>query len=187
VDCRKIDFSWIRGILISCFGTIHKHYNEFTVLMFTEFYWYYSLNQRESPNSQYYILCFFKSILTRQYLNWYGPVFVIAPASCGSLGAVSHTTNVPTGIYYTDTITYTCVSGYEHTSGNLIRTCQASRNWNGSPPVCSKYSEVSKNWNGISPVCSKYSQSSKNWKGSPLCVVSIINLVITGMVVLIVW
>jgi len=58
VDCRKKKFSWIRGILISCFGTIHKHYNEFTVFMFTEFYWYYSLNQREVPNSQYYILCF---------------------------------------------------------------------------------------------------------------------------------
>ena len=90
--------------------------------------------------------------------------FVIAPVSCGSLGAVSHTTNVITGIYYTATITYTCVSGYEHTSGTLIRTCQANRNWNGSQPVCSKYSQASKNWNG-----------------SLLCVVGIVKLAGTGI------
>ena len=31
-------------------------------------------------------------------------------------------------------------------------------------------------------MCNKYSQGSKNWNGSPLCVVSIVKLVRTGMV-----
>jgi hypothetical protein len=35
---------------------------------------------------------------------------------------VSHTSNVNTGTDYDDTITYTCLSGYEKTSGNLVRT-----------------------------------------------------------------
>ena len=65
--------------------------------------------------------------------------YFIAPVSCGTPPVVSHTSNVNTGTDHSDTITYTCLSGYEKTSGNLVRTCQADKNWSGSPPVCCKY------------------------------------------------
>ena len=38
---------------------------------------------------------------------------------------------------YSAEITYICDIGYEHTSGDLIRTCTASSAWSGSAPVCS--------------------------------------------------
>ena len=39
------------------------------------------------------------------------------------------------------------------------------------------HSQANKSLNGSPPVCSKYSQTSKNWNGGPLYVVSIIKLV----------
>jgi len=65
--------------------------------------------------------------------------YFVAPVSCGALPVISHTSNNNTGTDYDDTITYTCLSGYENTSGNLVRTCQADKTWSGSPPVCCKY------------------------------------------------
>ena len=35
-----------------------------------------------------------------------------------------------------DVITYRCLSGYEHTGGNLTRTCTENRTYTGNPPVC---------------------------------------------------
>ncbi|KAH3883893.1 hypothetical protein DPMN_007861 [Dreissena polymorpha] len=34
------------------------------------------------------------------------------------------------------TSTYTCLSGYEHTCGDLYRSCNGSGAWSGSTPVC---------------------------------------------------
>jgi len=65
--------------------------------------------------------------------------YFVAPVSCGTSPVVSHSSNVNTGTNYDDTITYTCLSGYNQTFGNLDRTCQADKNWTGSPPVCCKY------------------------------------------------
>ena len=65
--------------------------------------------------------------------------YFLAPVSCVALHVVLHAANDTTGTTYSDTITYTCLSGYKHTSGNLVRTCQADKNWSGSLPVCSKY------------------------------------------------
>ena len=62
-----------------------------------------------------------------------------APCSCGALPGVSPTSNVNTGTDYVNNITYTCISGYEKTSGNLVRTCQANKNCCGNTPVCYKY------------------------------------------------
>jgi len=65
--------------------------------------------------------------------------YFVAPVSCGALTAVSHASNTTAGTNYSDTITYTCIFGYEKIYGNLVRTCQANKNWSGSPPVCCKY------------------------------------------------
>ncbi|XP_052076769.1 fibropellin-1-like [Mytilus californianus] len=35
-----------------------------------------------------------------------------------------------------ETITYSCITGYEVQSGNLERSCQADGTWSGHPPVC---------------------------------------------------
>ncbi|KAH3814506.1 hypothetical protein DPMN_143008 [Dreissena polymorpha] len=34
------------------------------------------------------------------------------------------------------TSTYTCLSGYQHSCGDLYRTCTGSGAWSGSTPVC---------------------------------------------------
>jgi len=45
----------------------------------------------------------------------------------------SATTN--TGIRYEDTVTYTCITGYELTNGSGTITCQSNRSWS-TPPLC---------------------------------------------------
>ena len=65
--------------------------------------------------------------------------YFVAPVSCGALPVISHTSNRNTGTVFPESIIYTCLSGYEQTSGNSVRTCQDDKNWTGSPPVCCKY------------------------------------------------
>ena len=60
-------------------------------------------------------------------------------STCGVPPVVSHTSNITTGTDYGDTITYTCLSGYEKAYENLVRTCQADKNWSGRSLVCCKY------------------------------------------------
>lgn len=43
----------------------------------------------------------------------------------------------PNGPEYQSTAVYTCDNGYERSSGNLERTCEADGTWSGSEPVCS--------------------------------------------------
>lgn len=62
-----------------------------------------------------------------------------ALVSCGAQPGVSPTSNVNIGTDYDDNITYTCISSYEKTSGNLVRSCQADNNWSGNTSVCYKY------------------------------------------------
>ena len=38
---------------------------------------------------------------------------------------------------YNTNVVYSCDVGYEHTSGDLTRTCTASATWSGTTPVCS--------------------------------------------------
>ena len=37
---------------------------------------------------------------------------------------------------YNENVTYTCDTGFEHTAGNLTRTCTAIDNWSGNEPTC---------------------------------------------------
>ncbi|VDH99737.1 Hypothetical predicted protein, partial [Mytilus galloprovincialis] len=44
---------------------------------------------------------------------------------------------VPILVYYTGhTLTYKCLYGYRHVSGDLKRTCMKNGRWDGSAPVC---------------------------------------------------
>lgn len=53
---------------------------------------------------------------------------------------VKFATGPTDGTYdYMETITYSCISGYEVQSGNLERTCRDDGTWCGIPPVCGKY------------------------------------------------
>ena len=37
---------------------------------------------------------------------------------------------------YNETVTYSCVSGNEHTGGNLTSQCTAIDTWSGAEPEC---------------------------------------------------
>ena len=41
---------------------------------------------------------------------------------------------------YNTSLTYTCDSGHELSSGDAIRTCTASASWSGTAPTCSRRS-----------------------------------------------
>ncbi|XP_066268442.1 CUB and sushi domain-containing protein 2-like [Branchiostoma lanceolatum] len=42
------------------------------------------------------------------------------------------------GTTYGNTVTTSCDSGYDLISGDAVRTCQASGEWSGNPPLCQK-------------------------------------------------
>ncbi|CAH1248695.1 CSMD3 [Branchiostoma lanceolatum] len=42
------------------------------------------------------------------------------------------------GTTYGETVTSTCYPGYELSSGNSVRTCQAGGRWTGTPPLCER-------------------------------------------------
>ena len=44
-------------------------------------------------------------------------------------------------IDFGNTVQYTCVTGYEHASGDLTRTCQANGSLTGTAPVCTGKSD----------------------------------------------
>ncbi len=50
--------------------------------------------------------------------------------------AVSNADFSGSDLTYQGQLSYTCQTGYEHTSGNLSRTCQSDGSWTGSTPVC---------------------------------------------------
>ena len=68
--------------------------------------------------------------------------YFVAPVSCGTPRVVLHAANDTTGTDYTNIIIYECLHGYEKTSGNLARICQADKDWSGKPPECCKYNLI---------------------------------------------
>ena len=68
--------------------------------------------------------------------------------TCEPPAAVDHSTLSPekTSYNYGDTITYTCVEGYEKTSGgSLVRTCADTDTWSETAPVCDKKGRINPN------------------------------------------
>ncbi|VDI66532.1 CUB and sushi domain-containing protein [Mytilus galloprovincialis] len=68
--------------------------------------------------------------------QWDGNPPVCAKITCQNTWPVAFSTISTTGNKYQDTVTYTCNTGYELTSGNLVRTCMENKNWSGNQPVC---------------------------------------------------
>ena len=59
--------------------------------------------------------------------------------------AVANAAPTPSSpINYNTHVTYTCQTGYNHTDGDLTRTCQADGSLTGSLPVCMSKSQQSK-------------------------------------------
>ena len=59
--------------------------------------------------------------------------------TCQPPAAVDHSTLSPeeTSYNYGDTITYTCVEGYEKTTGGpLVQNCTDTNTWSDAAPVC---------------------------------------------------
>jgi len=64
---------------------------------------------------------------------------LVVEISCGNTPVVQKTNpsaTTSTGIRYGDTVTYTCITGYEITSSSDTITCQSNRRWS-TPPTCS--------------------------------------------------
>lgn len=73
--------------------------------------------------------------------NKLNTLIIVEPVTCTNPPVVSFATkSSQTGSTYLDKITYTCDKGYERTGGYLVRTCKEDKTWDGSPPVCCKYS-----------------------------------------------
>ena len=56
---------------------------------------------------------------------------------CASID-VPHSTKTPTDdpLDYNVTITYTCDPGFQNSTGDLVRICNASSQWTGITPTC---------------------------------------------------
>jgi cysteine-rich repeat protein len=65
-----------------------------------------------------------------------------APGDCGPLPPVANSSLSPANpsTLLNSSVTYTCDTGYEHTAGNLGRTCGTDRLWSGTSPTCSPVS-----------------------------------------------
>ena len=62
----------------------------------------------------------------------------IAVKTCAAPASVPFSSRLPNQATYeySTSISYTCDTGYSHTSGDLLRTCQANTTWSGTEPVC---------------------------------------------------
>ena len=65
------------------------------------------------------------------------PVSFHTAVNCGDPGQPAHSTKTGSTYTYQLTVSYTCDSGYTHTSGRLQRICQANGDWSGDDIVCS--------------------------------------------------
>ncbi|CAG2201371.1 CSMD [Mytilus edulis] len=69
--------------------------------------------------------------------TWCGILPVCVPVSCTDPGNGQFTKEKPVSSYiFRDSVTYTCLTGYEVQYGDLERSCQADGTWSGNPPVC---------------------------------------------------
>jgi len=66
---------------------------------------------------------------------------LVVEISCGNTTVVQNANSsaiTSTGTRYEDTVTYTCLTGYEITSGSDTITCQFHRIWSTAPTCTSE-------------------------------------------------
>ena len=57
--------------------------------------------------------------------------------TCKAVNGADATIEADKTLYdYNEDVTYKCNTGFEHTAGNLTRTCTAIDKWSGTGPVC---------------------------------------------------
>ena len=57
--------------------------------------------------------------------------------TCDAVNVTDASKNPDLRVYsYNDAVTYSCKTGYEHTAGDLTRTCTAIDTLSGTDPVC---------------------------------------------------
>ncbi len=62
---------------------------------------------------------------------------VFVGVTCGDPGDILHATKSGSSFVYPEKVTYTCHTGYQHTGGDLSRTCMEFGSFNGTSPICS--------------------------------------------------
>jgi len=60
----------------------------------------------------------------------------IVVVTCGPPAPIADATANTSAVAYMTKITYTCLPGFVHVSGQLTRQCQADGRWSGKPPSC---------------------------------------------------
>lgn len=72
-------------------------------------------------------------------------VFLIAVVTCDKIDVPFMTFDPPTNDLHVfdTTIEYSCVVGYNHSHGDLNRTCNYTGEWTGSPPNCTSIERLS--------------------------------------------
>lgn len=56
--------------------------------------------------------------------------------SCKEPTTSANVQRIGSDFQYGSSIRYTCHSGYEHKSGDMVRTCQEDGTWSGKDPIC---------------------------------------------------
>ncbi len=64
-------------------------------------------------------------------------IMVFVVVTCGDPGDILHGTKSGNSFVYKETVTYTCDLGYQHSGGDLSRTCMENGSFNGTSPICS--------------------------------------------------
>ncbi|XP_078327154.1 E-selectin-like isoform X2 [Crassostrea virginica] len=67
--------------------------------------------------------------------HWSDSIPTCQRVNCGDPGSPRNGSSVVTGSRYQDTVTYACNTGYNIT-GDVTRTCLATRLWSGALPTC---------------------------------------------------
>jgi len=71
---------------------------------------------------------------------WSGSNLVCTKVSCGTPPTISHAARSGSTFTYQASVTYSCNSGYQRSSGSTTRTCGSNKAWSGSNLVCVKVS-----------------------------------------------
>ena len=65
-------------------------------------------------------------------------VILFTVNTCSSPAEVEYSSRSPDQATYdyATTVTFSCITGYENTAGDLVRLCQADTTWSGTEPIC---------------------------------------------------
>ena len=82
----------------------------------------------------------YSALLTTNFMK----ICIFSVKTCARVDVGHATPNPNTASYnYNTDVTYTCDQAYNHTAGDLVRTCNSSAEWTGTLPTCTgKYFDI---------------------------------------------